>query len=430
MKRNTLTVLLVIGACYPGRRRPRRGLAQLAGTGRPAGVERAWLADNVESRRRCGVADADPRPRGVVADCGGRSGLSDITLIGRGPLRPGSHPALARGGAESPDDERPLGGQRVDGARDAVVFLVSAFNRVDGRVVWEYEVVAEGDLPQAHQKHNMASPSAVSDGERVYAWFATGQLVALDMRGGLVWQRHLARDYGPFEIVWGHSSSPIHYEDLIILQCDHETGAYLLAVDRLTGEERWKVERGQGLRSFSTPLVVAGPDGAELIVNASEGLDAYDPETGEQLWHTGGHNDFPIASATYDDRGTLYTGRGHRAGPYMAIRLGGRGRRGREPRRVARANRSAVHFVAPLLRGVDLYGQRQRYRDRRRCGDRSPRLAGSRRWHLLGLSGGGRWQGVSLQRDWRDRRAAGWARAAHPAAERPGRAGRLVAGGL
>ena len=245
--------------------------------------------------------------------------------IGRGPLRPGSHPALARGGAESPADERPLGGRRVDGDGDGIVFVVSAFSRVDGRVVWEHEIVAEGDLPQAHQKHNMASPSVVSDGERVYAWFATGQLVALDMHGGLVWQRHLGRDYGPFEIVWGHSSSPVLYEDLIILQCDHEPGAYLLALDRRTGDERWKVDRGQGLRSFSTPLVVAGPDGAELIVNASEGLDAYDPSTGMWLWHTGGHNEYPIAAATYDDSGTLYTGRGHRAGPYMAIRLGGRG---------------------------------------------------------------------------------------------------------
>ena len=245
--------------------------------------------------------------------------------IGRGQLRPGSHPALARGGAESPADERPLGGRRVDGDGDGIVFVVSAFNRMDGRVVWEHEIVAEGDLPQAHQKHNMASPSAVSDGERVYAWFATGQLVALDMHGRPVWQRHLGCDYGPFEIVWGHSSSPVLYEDLIILQCDHETGASLLALDRRTGDERWRVDCGQGLRSFSTPLVVSGPDGAELVVNASEGLDAYDPSTGEWLWHTGGHNEYPIAAATYDDSGTLYTGRGHRAGPYMAIRLGGRG---------------------------------------------------------------------------------------------------------
>ena len=244
--------------------------------------------------------------------------------VGRGPLRSGSHPTLVRGGPD-PDSERPLGGQREDGDGEGVVFLVSAFNRGDGSVAWEYEIEAEGALPAAHQKHNMASPSATSDGERIYAWFATGQLAALDVRGEPVWERHLARDYGPFEIVWGHSSSPIIYNDLLILQCDHEPGSYLLALDRRTGEERWRVDRGAGLRSFSTPIVVTGPVGDELIVNASERLDAYDPSTGDWLWQAGGPNQFPVPAATYDDDGTLYTSRGHRAGPYMAIRLGGRG---------------------------------------------------------------------------------------------------------
>ncbi len=246
--------------------------------------------------------------------------------IGRGPLRPGSHPTLARDGAESPDDERPLGGRRVDGdGGDRVVFLVSAFDRADGHLVWDYEMPAEGDLPQAHQKHNMASPSPVSDGERVYAWFATGQLVALDVQGEQVWQRHLGRDYGPFEIVWGHSSSPVLHEDLVILQCDHETGAYILALDRQTGRERWKADRGPALRSYSTPLIVAGSEGNELVVNSYAGLDGYDPLTGQWLWHADGHNEYPVAAATYDDDGMVYTSRGHRAGPYMALRLGGRG---------------------------------------------------------------------------------------------------------
>ena len=245
--------------------------------------------------------------------------------LGRGPLRPGGHPTLVRGGAESPDDERPLGGARVDGDGDGVRFLVSAFDRRDGHLVWEYELAAEGDQPQAHQKHNMATPSAVSDGDRVYAWFATGQLVSLDLDGELVWQRHLGRDHGSYEIVWGHSSSPVLYQDLIILQSDHENGAYLLALDRRTGQARWKADRGPALRSFSTPLVVAGPDGDELVVNANAGLDGYDPATGEWLWHADGHNEYPVAAATFDEDGMVYTARGHRAGPYLAIRLGGRG---------------------------------------------------------------------------------------------------------
>ena len=316
--------------------------------------------------------------------------------LGRGPLRPGSHPALVRGGPD-PDSERPLGGQRVAGSGDGTAFLVSAFNRADGSVAWECEIEAEGDLPGVHQKHNMASPSPVADGEHVYVWFATGQLVALDMRGRLAWERHLARDYGAYEIVWGHSTSPTVYGGLLILQCDHESGAYLLALDRRTGAERWKVDRGAGLRSFSTPIVVAGPDGDELIVNTSERLDAYDPATGEWLWHAGGPNQYPVPAATYDANGTLYTSRGNRAGPYMAIRLGGRGDVG-ETHVAWRVSTGAPYISSILiLRRHDLHGQRQRYCDRGRCREWTTHLAGSARWDLLCVPTGGRREDLLFQ---------------------------------
>ena len=62
----------------------------------------------------------------------------------------------------------------------------------------------------------------MTDGERVYAWFATGQIAALDLAGKLVWKKHLGADYGPFEIDWGHGSSPVVYKDQLILLCYHE----------------------------------------------------------------------------------------------------------------------------------------------------------------------------------------------------------------
>ena len=71
--------------------------------------------------------------------------------------------------------------------------------------------------------------------------------------------------------------------------------------------------------------MVAGPDGDELVVNANAGLGGYDASTGEWLWHADGHNEYPVAAATFDEDGMVYTARGHRAGPYLAIRLGGRG---------------------------------------------------------------------------------------------------------
>ena len=179
-------------------------------------------------------------------------------------------------------------------------------------------------LPGVHDKHNLASPSPVTDGQMVYAWFGTGQIVALDMNGKLVWQRHLGKEISPFDVIWGHSSSPSLFEDLLILLCDHEPASYLLAVDKRTGKERWRADRGKGRMSYSTPLVVNTPSGPELIVNSSERVDAYDPRTGTLLWFTGSTNRFPIPMPVFHD-GLIYMSRGYRSSPYMAIRPGGRG---------------------------------------------------------------------------------------------------------
>jgi outer membrane protein assembly factor BamB len=114
------------------------------------------------------------------------------------------------------------------------------------------------------------------------------------------------------------------FSGLLILQCDHLSNAYLLAIDAASGKDRWKVDRGDGRTSHSTPLVVGGREGAELLVNSSERIDVYDPLTGKLLWFTGTPRQTPIPSAVFDgDR--IYLSRGYRNSDYMAIRPGGRG---------------------------------------------------------------------------------------------------------
>jgi outer membrane protein assembly factor BamB len=242
--------------------------------------------------------------------------------IGRGDVRPGNHPMLGQRGGDLPA-ERSIAGE----AQDTVTFLVEAYNRKNGKRAWQYRLPAErtaDSLPEVHQKTNLANPSPSTDGERVYAWFGTGQFVALDLKGKVVWQKHLAKDYGPYAITWGHSSSPTVYGQSLILQCDHEPASYLLALDKKTGKELWKSDRGKGLRSYSTPIVVNGPSGDELVVNSSQRLEGYDPKTGARLWHYEEPNQFPIHVPSYSD-GIIYMSRGYRSGPYMAIRPGGRG---------------------------------------------------------------------------------------------------------
>jgi outer membrane protein assembly factor BamB len=240
--------------------------------------------------------------------------------VGNGVSRQG--PRLVQGADASAAGERALRTAAKDDGR--VWFVVEAFDRASGKRAWEYRLEAEGPLPSVHDKHNLASPSPITDGELVFAWFGTGQIVALDKSGKPVWQRHLGKEISPFTINWGHSSSPALFGDLLILLCDHEPASYLLAVDKRTGKEKWKVDRGKGRSSYSTPLIVETPAGPELVVNSSERIDAYDPRTGAFLWHTGDANRFPIPSPVLHE-GVLYASRGYRSGPYLAIRPGGRG---------------------------------------------------------------------------------------------------------
>ena len=258
--------------------------------------------------------------------------------VGTGPLTNAPHPPLV--GVRVPGEtlgqpgpnERPIGGQ-LGRQSSSLSFVVAAFNRADGRQAWEYTLPAQPRidknrnswLPPVHELHNLASASPTTDGERVYALFGDGQLVVLDLEGKLVWRRNIAQDYAPFDVIWGHGSSPVLYGDTVILLCDHEASAFLLALDKRTGQQRWKVERPAGVRSYSTPAVVPGAAGDELVISSSVNIDAYNPKTGAWLWKTGEANEFPVPFPTHHDGITYAISGPHRNGSYMAIKSGGRG---------------------------------------------------------------------------------------------------------
>jgi outer membrane protein assembly factor BamB len=239
---------------------------------------------------------------------------------GDGRRRAGNHPTLTQGGDPKAAGEVSL--QRRP--RSEVAFIVEAFDRASGRRLWIHEIKPEGELPPVHDKHNLASASPVTDGERVYAWFGTGQLVALDHTGTPVWSKNLAKEYGAFDIQWGHASSPVLFQDSIILLAYHSPASYIVALDKRTGAVKWKVDKAPGQESYSSPIVVQGPAGHELIVNSNSGVESFDPATGQSLWTYPEVNRFPIPVAMVDN-GMLYLSRGYRSSPFMAIRLGGRG---------------------------------------------------------------------------------------------------------
>jgi outer membrane protein assembly factor BamB len=210
-----------------------------------------------------------------------------------------------------------------DGA--PVTLLIQCYSASNGKLLWERRLEPVLPLPVVHPYHNLSTPSCVTDGERVYAWFGTGQILCLTLDGAVQWQRNIAAEHSPFSLSWGHASSPVLHGRLLYLQCDHEPVAYLLALEKETGKTVWKRDRGRDLRSYSTPLVIPVGNRFELLLNSSPRLDAFDAETGAPLWHA---DEFacraPVPSPVLSG-GVVYTSRGFNSGPYMALRPGGRG---------------------------------------------------------------------------------------------------------
>ena len=171
--------------------------------------------------------------------------------VGAGVRQPGTHPRLAQGGSAAGAGERAL---TAAGAAGKTYFVVQAFARADGRLLWEHRMEAVGELPGVHDKHNMASSSPVSDGRMVYAWFATGQIVALDRAGKLVWSRHLGQEISPFDINWGHSSSPTLHGDSAAAAV--RSRARVVPAGREQGDRQAGVEGG----SRQGPRLVQHPD--------------------------------------------------------------------------------------------------------------------------------------------------------------------------
>lgn len=232
------------------------------------------------------------------------------------------------------------------GSEEPPHFLVQCLDKNSGDLIWERSLQASGELTPTHPKHNLASPSIVTDGELVYAWFGTGQLICLDMEGRLVWQRHLGKDYGPFQLLWAHGSSPVIYRGSLILVCDHAPGAYVIAVDGQSGRTLWKTDRGEGLRAYSTPLLVSLRDRDELIVNAQPGVDAYDPQTGSHLWSVSNPIRVPVPTPVFAND-VIYLNRGYSSSPLMAILPGSRDRVAES--RVKWSNPTGAPYVSSVL---------------------------------------------------------------------------------
>lgn len=196
-------------------------------------------------------------------------------------------------------------------------FEVISVDRKTGKIQWERTVKEEIPLERTHNLGSWASNSPVTDGENIYAYFGSRGLYCLDFKGNVLWDR----DFGQMEIVmsFGEGSSPSIYKDKIVVVWDHEAGSFIVALDKKTGKDLWKVDRDEK-SSWASPLIVEVNGKAQVITAATNKVRSYDFETGELIWECTGltRNVIPTPVSA---GGILYVMSGYRGNALMAINL-------------------------------------------------------------------------------------------------------------
>ena len=203
-----------------------------------------------------------------------------------------------------------------------------ALDKASGKIVWER--IAHEGIPKTkrHPKSSQASPTPVTDGQRVIVSFGSEGLYAYDFEGKLLWKRDLGVlnagwFYDP-DYEWGLGSSPIIWRNLVIVQCDIQKDSYLAAFDVATGEPVWRTAREE-IPSWSTPTIFESGGRTELVTQATTFTRGYDPATGKELWRFSGNSEIAIPTPVVGGGFVIITNGYRGVQPIRAVRPGATG---------------------------------------------------------------------------------------------------------
>jgi outer membrane protein assembly factor BamB len=231
-------------------------------------------------------------------------------------------------------------------------FTVLAVRRQDGKTIWQKVLREEVPHEGHHQTNTFASASPLTDGEHVYAFFGSRGLYALDLKGNLEWEK----DLGDMNVKmgFGEAASPALFGDRLVVNWDHEGESFIVALDKRTGRELWRVPREEKT-SWSTPLVVEHAGRAQVITSATSRVRSYDLATGELVWQASGMTANAIPTPVHAD-GIVYLTSGFRGNALLAVKLAeARGDITGTPAVIWRYDRDTPYVPSPLLYGGALY---------------------------------------------------------------------------
>ena len=196
-------------------------------------------------------------------------------------------------------------------------FVVLAVDRRDGNIIWQQTVNKELPHEGGHNTASLASHSAVTDGEHLFAFFGSRGLYCFDLDGQLEWKR----DFGRMRTKHGHGegSSPALHGEVLIVNWDHEGQSFVAALDKRTGAERWKLAREE-VTSWASPIVVNHGGRPQVIISGTDRVRGYDLADGSVIWECGGLSANIVASPVAAD-GLVFAGSSYDKRALLAIRL-------------------------------------------------------------------------------------------------------------
>ena len=203
------------------------------------------------------------------------------------------------------------------GGGGALDFTLIAINRADGRTKWS-RVLRSGKPHEGHHPDGtFAGGSALTDGRRLYAWFGSRGLYAVDFTGKVIWEK----SFGEMQtrMGFGEGSSVTVHDGMLVVPWDHEGADFVFGLDAATGAEKWRTPRDEPT-TWSTPLVVADGGKPQVVLSGTNRVVGYDLATGAQLWQAGGTTMNAIPSPVFADGLVIAMG-GFRGSMARAIRL-------------------------------------------------------------------------------------------------------------
>lgn len=257
----------------------------------------------------------------------GRGWSSPIVIGDRVWLTYGEELALSDTARQKRLASNPFGSEDFH-AHAAVTLYAIELALDTGKILRQLELFTSENPAPIHVANSYASPTPVTDGERLYCHFGSLGTVAVDLASGaVVWKQVFAQDD-----ITGAAGSPVLWSDHLIFTCDGFDQQFVVALDRRTGEIAWRTPRppiqvtdGKLRRTFSTPLVIEYAGRSQLIAPAAQWLVSYDPATGNEWWRARIATGYSIVPRPVFRDGLVYVCSGYMRPELWAVRADGTG---------------------------------------------------------------------------------------------------------